>query len=140
MTAGKDTFTLAEANRRLPLVRRIVADIIELYPGLRERALAATRAGGEGAAGARLDGALQQEADRIDALVRELESLGCSFKGFEEGLVDFPARLKGRTVCLCWRYDEPSITYWHELSAGYAGRQPITPEVEATIASESGRD
>jgi hypothetical protein len=140
MTAGRDTFTLAEANRRLPLVRRIVADIIALYPDLRERALAATRGGGEGATGARLDGALQQEAERIEELVRELESLGCSFKGFEEGLVDFPARLEGRTVWLCWRYDEPSITHWHELSEGYAGRQPITPEVEAAIAREARRD
>jgi hypothetical protein len=42
-----------------------------------------------------------------------------------DGLVDFRALLGGRTVYLCWRFGEPSISHWHELEAGFSGRQRI---------------
>ncbi len=48
--------------------------------------------------------------------------------GLEHGLVDFPTTLDGRWVYLCWQSDEPEVAYWHELSGGYAGRQPIAAE------------
>ena len=48
--------------------------------------------------------------------------------GLEHGLVDFPTTLDGRWVYLCWQSDEPKVAYWHEVSAGYAGRRPITAE------------
>ncbi|HUX86133.1 MAG TPA: DUF2203 family protein [Chloroflexota bacterium] len=41
------------------------------------------------------------------------------------GLVDFPAERDGRVVYLCWRRGEDQIHYWHELDAGFAGRQPL---------------
>lgn len=31
----------------------------------------------------------------------------------------------GRAVYLCWRIGEPDIMFWHELHAGFRGRQPI---------------
>jgi len=31
-----------------------------------------------------------------------------------------------REVCLCWRLGEPQVMHWHELDAGFAGRQPVT--------------
>jgi hypothetical protein len=34
--------------------------------------------------------------------------------------------MDGRLVYLCWKYDEPEVLYWHELDAGFAGRQPLT--------------
>ena len=40
------------------------------------------------------------------------------------GLVDFRAMRDGRAVYLCWRREE-RIDFWHELDAGYAGRQPL---------------
>jgi hypothetical protein len=40
-------------------------------------------------------------------------------------LLDFPAMRAGREVCLCWQRGEESIEYWHEVEAGFAGRQPI---------------
>lgn len=49
--------------------------------------------------------------------------------GLEHGLVDFPSTLDGRWIHLCWRSGEPRVEYWHELTTGYAGRQPITADL-----------
>jgi hypothetical protein len=46
-------------------------------------------------------------------------------KGLDEGLLDFPSEHEGRVVYLCWRFDEPRIAWWHEIDAGFAGREPI---------------
>jgi hypothetical protein len=76
--------------------------------------------------------ALRQEVDRIATLiagyVAELEQIGVTIKGFDDGLVDFYAHYEGRLVCLCWKEGEESVSHWHEVEAGFAGRQPITAE------------
>ncbi|HRP09378.1 MAG TPA: DUF2203 domain-containing protein, partial [Gemmatimonadales bacterium] len=64
-------------------------------------------------------------AGEIEACLDELEQVGCLFRGFEEGLVDFPARHEGRVICLCWRAGETEVSHWHELNAGFPGRQPL---------------
>ena len=126
-------YTVQEANRTLPLVRRIVDDIVRSYA----RWQAAVREFEIVAAGVRADHPdaraieLQTEAQRLAAeiagFVRELEQLGVQFKGYDLGLVDFPSLMGNRTVYLCWRLGEPDVQYWHELDGGYAGRQPIEP-------------
>ncbi len=69
--------------------------------------------------------------DRIGTLVQdEIVALGVRFPpgGLEHGLLDFPTTLDGRWVYLCWRRGEARVEYWHEISAGYQGRQQLTPE------------
>ena len=41
------------------------------------------------------------------------------------GMLDFPARRKGRDVLLCWKVGEPRLEYWHELDPDAAGRFPV---------------
>jgi hypothetical protein len=125
-------FTLAEADRTLPLVSRIVADITVLYPQWRELVyqyeLAAAQAKPEwGESPEQLDLRFKIEdiARRITAYLAELEAVGCVFKGFQEGLVDFYGKLDGRDVFWCWKQGEDRIEHWHEIEAGFAGRQPI---------------
>jgi hypothetical protein len=77
-----------------------------------------------------------QHQERVRAAVAEIEELvqtgiidrGVRFPqgGLEHGLVDFPTRLDGRTVYLCWQYGEEGILAWHEVEEGFAGRQPLT--------------
>lgn len=128
-------FSLAEANRTLPLVRRIVEDVAAAYPVWKDLVSRYELI----AAGARPDwGESQEQLDlkaeidavavKINAFLQELEQVGCEFKGFEEGLVDFHGRLEGREILWCWKLGEERIAHWHELEAGFAGRQPI-PEV-----------
>jgi hypothetical protein len=46
-------------------------------------------------------------------------------KDLDRGLIDFPAVLGGREVFFCWEEDEEDIEFWHELDAGYAGRERL---------------
>jgi hypothetical protein len=122
-------FTVAEANRTLPLVRRIVGDIVKHYQ--KALALKAELATAEGKAHATAQSAMDQEADTIQGYVDELTSVGCQLKDYQTGLVDFLGRHRGRDVCLCWKLGEEKIGYWHEITTGYTGRQPITSIVES---------
>lgn len=121
-------FSLDEASRMLPLVRRIVEDITadwrELEPRITLfRGLPLAERGSE--SGRALKAELDAGAADLDELVRELQELGCLFKGFGEGLVDWYSLYAGRAVFLCWRLGEPAIEWWHQVDAGFAGRQPI---------------
>ena len=133
-------FTVEQANRTLPLVRRIVEDIVREHRRWQEKILelelvastAASAVGAEKPVATPPDervGAIERDAMAIardiDAFERELEELGIVLKDRRLGLIDFPGEIDGRRVWLCWRLGEPAIQYWHDLEAGYAGRQPL---------------
>jgi hypothetical protein len=131
-------FTLPEANRTLPLVRRIVADITGLYPQWRELvyryefvAAQARPETGELKEQRELHAQIESAAREINRFLEELEQIGCAFKGFEHGLVDFYGELDGREICWCWKVGEDRIEHWHETDAGYEGRHPVPQPVES---------
>ena len=125
------TFTIEEANRTLPLVRRIVQDIVDHYARWQELVKALDVLAASPAPDTdridRLQRDIQSAARTIDSFVRELTDLGVEMKGFDVGLVDFPGEMGGHPVYLCWRLGEPAVAHWHERDAGFAGRQPLTP-------------
>jgi len=132
-------FTIAEAERSLPLVRRILLDLQTEYPRWRaavaeyELVAGAARADwGETPELLAARGAVTTSAERINGWLGELDQVGCVFKGFEPPLVDFYALREDRPVFLCWRLGEERITHWHEVDAGYSGRQAIEPELLAS--------
>lgn len=126
-------FTVDDANRTLPLVSRIVADIVAAYgrwqDSMREYEIlkVSERLESPDPRATALEQEIHAVAREIDRFLGELEELGVECKGAEQGLVDFPAEIGGRRVYLCWRLGERSVQHWHELDAGYAGRQPLTP-------------
>jgi len=116
-------------------VKRIVQDIASAYPAWKDLvsqyeliAAEARPDWGESPGQLGLKSQIDDVARKINACLVELEQIGCEFKGFEEGLVDFHGRLDDREILWCWKMGEERITHWHELDAGFAGRQPI-PEV-----------
>ncbi|UCF18342.1 MAG: DUF2203 domain-containing protein [Gemmatimonadota bacterium] len=129
-------FKLEEANRMLPLLRRIVQDIVgahgQLLQKVEEYRSPSMELDLSGERRRELEIELQELTDRVNGYVGELEGLGVEFKGFEEGLVDFHATLDGRPVFLCWKLGEESIEWWHEEDAGYAGRQRLPAQVQGT--------
>lgn len=138
---GVKLFSLEEAERTLPLVRRIVADLQAEYPFWREAvgrfelvagALRADEGETEELRAAQAEVAMH--AERISEYLGELESVGCLLKGFEAGQVDFYSLRGDRPVFLCWTLGEEHITHWHELEAGYAGRQPIDDAILSETA------
>lgn len=57
--------------------------------------------------------------------LREFSRREIFVKDLDKGLIDFPSFFGGREVFLCWEMGEPDIEHWHELDAGYSGREPI---------------
>ena len=133
-------FTPEQANATLPLVRAICTDMSVLSRELLERKerLALLRRSREAMRRRRddpysaeleqIDEELQRDHDRLRELIEELQKLGVEAKGGVEGLVDFPCQMDGRVVFLCWKLGESEVQYWHELDAGFMGRQPLLAE------------
>jgi len=111
----------------LPLVSRIVRDIVDANGRMHSTYLAAQRhvQAGETDAAEELQDRLQDIAFERGEFVEELERLGVELKDPAIGLVDFPARLGDRVVYLCWKLGEERVEHWHELQAGFSGREPI---------------
>lgn len=126
-------FTVDQANATLPLVRKIVADVVREHARWREKILeldlAASNAEADGGNAQRIEREVQSLAREIAGFQRELGSLGIELKDPRLGLIDFPSDMNGRQVLLCWRLGEPEVAYWHEVDTGYAGRQPLTPSL-----------
>lgn len=114
-------FTLAQANQSLPLVKRVVADIVRCHQQVADLQAKST---------SQVSQAAQDELERIlvnlQSYLDELENIGCELKDYQTGLIDFVGRHQGRNVCLCWKLGEERIGFWHELDSGFAGRQPVT--------------
>ena len=120
-------FSVEEANAiipellvNIPQLQGLLQDLTEKYPDVnkaREKA--------------QFNGGSLQGADYINCvlninyLTEQLESKGLILKGIKHGLVDFLSMRNGREVYLCWKVPEQSIEYWHDIEAGFAGRQRI---------------
>jgi len=126
-------FTVEEANLELPRLRQWLPRL----QARRRRLDVAQHKLGELTLKAAANGnlleeevhATQREAKRLteefDKLIAKINDLGCEIKDIEQGLVDFPALREGREVYLCWRLGEEEVAFWHELDAGFGGRQPL---------------
>jgi len=135
---GKKYFTVSEANATLPLVRAIVRDVTELAADLRDRHERISRfqpTDRLGLSEAHQEELLQVQAElergleQMQGYERELAQLGVELKDRLTGLIDFPSWMNGREVYLCWRQGDPEVAHWHELEAGFAGRQKLPVSV-----------
>lgn len=128
-------FTLDEANSTLPLVRRVVQDIVDDYAEWKENLVryemiaAHDQPGhGESPEAERLRAEVDGVALRINGYIEELKQIGCVLKGFDDGLVDFHGKRDGHDIFLCWKLGEDRVAHWHGINDGFAGRQPVEPE------------
>lgn len=131
---GREIFTVEQANATLPLVRAIVSDLVGLSRHVieRRRTLSALLERQERGPGdpyhdelVHINHELDKDSRRLQEYVEELRELGVEPTDGPEGVVDFPAILNGRKVCLCWRLGEPEVGYWHEVGAGYRQRRAL---------------
>jgi hypothetical protein len=129
------TFTRQEAEALLPEVDRLLAEAQRLAERLRgtERQAQAeqsrARANGQvrpGAAAGVSDAERRALGAQLSALLERIQDMGIVLRDIRSGLIDFPSPREGRVVYLCWRRGEPfKIRWWHEIDAGFAGRQPL---------------
>ena len=127
-------FTVEEANAALPLVRSITADLVQLSREVIERRerLALLSAGRTGNSAdlyseelTQIEEELEKDSAQLQEYIEELRALGVEPKSGPEGLIDFPSMMDDRLVFLCWKLGEPELMFWHELEAGYRGRQSL---------------
>jgi hypothetical protein len=117
-------FTVDQANKALPLVKRVVADIVRAHEEVcNYQAQLETAAAKEQP---RLQSNLQQSLEHLQDYVDELTDIGCELKDYRVGLIDFIGRHKGHDVYLCWKLGEERVSHWHEIQTGFAGRQPVS--------------
>jgi hypothetical protein len=120
-------FTLPEANETLVTIRPLMDEV----QAIREKILASQpeawpaieKSAGNG--GNRALSNMVQDFEKLDALIHRILETGALIKDINMGLLDFPAMRDEHEVYLCWKYGEGEIAFWHEIEAGYAGRQPI---------------
>ena len=141
-------FTLEQANAILPLVRAITTDLVQLSREVVERRqrlalLTAGRQTKERDLYSEELGQIQEELEkdhaRLQEFVEELQALGVEPKNGPEGLVDFPSLIDGRLVFLCWKLGEPEVLHWHDIDAGFAGRQSLAAGSVPGGGSTGGR-
>ncbi len=120
-------FSLSEANEALKTIRplmdevqaireKILADQPEAWPAIEKSA---------GNGGNKALSKMVWDFERLDALIHRILDTGAQIKDINIGLLDFSAMRNGREVYLCWKHGEDDIVFWHEVDAGFAGRQPI---------------
>ena len=122
-------FTVDEANDLIPVMRPKLEKIrkqyekIAAYRSLVKAAAASAEFGGGGMeSGSNYVKILYQ----IGKLTTEIGEIGVQIKDYSRGLIDFPCRRDGRVILLCWQLGEADeIEWWHEVEAGFAGRQPL---------------
>jgi len=126
-------FTLSQARRSLPEIAATVIVMRKRALRLDElTALASSMRRTTGADGDPVvseDSEIQAEMSRLEGqiaqLIDHIQQQGVEVKDIRRGLVDWRAERDGREVYLCWQYGERTVSWWHELADGFAGRQPI---------------
>jgi hypothetical protein len=129
------TYTVDEANKELPRVKRVVGQIAELsalLPELEDEARIAEYESKRPTAGAEDRDRYQQARDAVGGAelellkaVATLNGMGIQLKGPLEGLIDFPSIRNGEPVELCWKLGEERVEHWHQIGEGFAGRKKL---------------
>lgn len=120
-------YTPKEANNLLEIVRPMVEELMKIGERIRSHQpeiwSVVEKSAGNG--GNPELSKILPDFDRLDAILHRLQDMGIEVKDLASGLIDFLAMKDGRLIYLCWKYNEDSIQFWHEVEAGFAGRQPI---------------
>lgn len=113
------TFTLTEARRALPYVRRVVRDIVATY------AIVSLLKEIHDTEPENYEEKYYARMDRLSDLCSELEAVGVEVKDFQTGCVDFPSKLYGTAIFLCWTLGEDDIQWYHFMGDGIGQRKRI---------------
>lgn len=132
-------FTVAQADGVVGVIEPLLTKMttaagrLVAAKGRHDELTEAMRANGHGGESLRLQAEIEALVGELHEVVGAIEDIGVEVKGFEQGIVDFPARHEGRFVMLCYRPGEGRIRFWHEVDDGFAGRQSIDALDEETL-------
>ena|SRR5438876_10409001 len=119
-------YTRDEARALLPQIRQWLKRIVHLRGelGKLDKRLTALAAPGRDLGGPAVNEWIRTLANIKEELL-EFQRREIQIKDLDRGLLDFPAIIGGKEVFLCWEQDEEDIEFWHDLDAGYAGRERL---------------
>jgi hypothetical protein len=126
MSQFKKHYTREEARELLPLVRQWLDELAKVRDLLQhyDEQIAKALAPGDDLGGELVNKYIKCIAAIRDVLIR-FKKREIQIKDIDRGLIDFPAYIGGREVFLCWEKGEDDIEFWHDLTSGYAGREPL---------------
>ena len=129
------TFTLDEAQSLLPVLESLLKRAMEgrraaqaIESELNELPQRIYLSGGmrvNSASVAKQRAEVEEHLKQVQESVAEIDAIGVQVKDLDSGLLDFPCRIDGEVVLLCWRMGERAIEHWHTIEAGFQGRQPV---------------
>lgn len=119
-------YTREEATALLPQLRLWLVRLNELRRDVErsDKRLASLMGPGQDLGGDLVNRWIRTLAEMQEVL-GEFQKREIQIKDMERGLVDFPAIIGGKEVFLCWEQDEEDVEFWHDLDAGYGGRERI---------------
>jgi hypothetical protein len=119
-------YTREEARALLPQVRGWLKRLVQLRAELEqiEERLSALAAPGRDLGGELINQWVRALAG-IQQILVEFFRREIQIKDLDRGLIDFPAILAGKEVFLCWEQGEADVEFWHDLDAGFAGRERL---------------
>ena len=119
-------YTREEARDLLPRIRQWLRSLVDLRSELekQDERVGALMESGVDAGGPTINRWVRCMAQLKDGFL-EFHRREIQIKDLDRGLIDFPALIGGREVFLCWEQDEEDIEFWHDLDAGYAGREKL---------------
>jgi hypothetical protein len=133
------TFTLDEAQMLLPILESLLRQAIhgkklieDVDAELQETAHRVFLSGGmmlNVVHLARRKAERERAIHRIKDALAEIDATGVQVKDLDIGLLDFPCKVDGGILLLCWKLGEPSIGHWHSTNEGFAGRKPIDERI-----------
>jgi len=133
------TFTLEEAQLLLPVLESLLRTAIDGKKLIEavdaEFQALANRVFQSGGLLVNVVHMAERKAEREKAIPRvkdalaEIDATGVQVKDLNIGLLDFPCKVEGQTVLLCWKLGELGITHWHDETEGFAGRKPIDERI-----------
>ena len=128
-------FTLHQAQRLLPEVERLLRDALfhkhefqkahEELEQINDRIRMAGGSRVNPSALLSLRARRDTSASTLKQLLDDIQETGAQVKDLDVGLIDFMSLYENREVCLCWKFGEDAIHFWHGAEEGFRGRKPI---------------
>ena len=129
------TFTLSEAQTMLRVLEALLRraqtageQVVELEAEMQQLSQRIFLSGGlnvDVASAARRRAHRDKATQEAKDTLAEIEAIGVEVQDLEQGLLDFPCTMDGKTVMLCWKLGEDAIAHWHEPEDGFAARKPL---------------
>jgi hypothetical protein len=133
------TFTLDEAQMLLPILesllkqaingKRLIEDVDNEFQETAHRVFL------NGGTRLNVVHLARRKAEREKAIRRvkdalaEIDATGVQVKDLDIGLLDFPCKVEGDVLLLCWKLGESTITHWHGTNEGFAARKTIDERI-----------